>query len=77
MKTHAQLTTEEQQHAVALARAELATEIRDYLLGNNRETMPVQLQPVVRAFDAAALARAQGRNYLTTAAERDAIPLDS
>ena len=76
MKTYDQLTADEQTRALAHERAQLAGTLRDYLIGNNRETMPAALRPIIDRFDQAALARVQARSYLTGAQERDAVRID-
>ena len=76
MKTYDQLTTEDQQRALAQERTELAERLRDYLIGNNRETVPAPFQPIIDRFDALALNRVKARSYLTGAAERDAVRID-
>jgi len=76
MKTYAQLTTDEQQRALVHERAALAGKVRDYLLGNNRGTMPPDLQPIIDAFEASVLSRARRNNYLETEQERAATRLD-
>jgi len=58
MKTYAQLTIEEQARALVQERTALAGKLRDYLLGNNRGTMPPDLQPIIDAFEASVLSRA-------------------
>jgi hypothetical protein len=76
VKTYDQLTTEEQTRALAHERTNLAGKLRDYLIGNNRDAMPIALRPIVDRFDQAALSQAQGRTYLTGAVERDAVKID-
>ena len=76
MKTYDQLTPEERANALSQERSQLAGEFRDYLLGNNRETVPVAFQPLIAGFDALALNRVKARNYLSDAAERDAVRID-
>ena len=76
MKTYAQLTIEEQARALLQERAALANKVRDYLLGNNRGTMPPDLQPMIDAFEASVLSRARRNDYLETEQERAATRLD-
>ncbi len=76
MKTFDQLITEEQERALAHERTDLAGKLRDYLIGNNRDTMPIALRPIITSFDAVALSQAQSRTYLTGAVEREAVRID-
>ena len=76
MKTYDQLTPDEQTRALAHERVQLAGTLRDYLLGNNRDTMPAALRPIIDRFDQAALARVQARSYLTGEQERNAVRID-
>ena len=76
MKTYDQLTLEEQARALSQERSTLAGKFHDYLLGNNRETVPVAFQPIITSFDALALTRVKTRNYLTGEQERDAVRID-
>jgi hypothetical protein len=76
VNSYSELTAEQRERALAHARVELAAELRDYLLGNNREAMPMALRPIIDRFEAVVLARAQTRNYLTGVQERGAVRVD-